>query len=95
MTENKNHMAAMKKMTVKTPWYKQIYNAVEGGLQFVFRLFTIVMLFICFFTIFGLTALIIKLFGKKLMPTYEEGVESYWEDKDVIDLSPDQVVKQG
>ena len=42
-----------------------------------------------------MTAVIVKIFGLKLLPHYETDADTYWLEKEEIDLSLDRMTRQG
>ncbi|GAB4312341.1 MAG: hypothetical protein Kow0059_02810 [Candidatus Sumerlaeia bacterium] len=77
------------------PWYRTLYDFVDGILQGFFRILTKIVLGLCFFTVFALTAIILKLMGKRLLPGFPDGTDSYWLPKEPIDLSLERITRQG
>lgn len=76
-------------------WYWKVYDFVEGILQGFFRIITKIMLGLCYYTVFALTAIILKLCGKKLIPTFKPEDATYWLEKEKLDLSLDRLKRQG
>lgn len=79
----------------KRAWYLKVYDAVEGFLQGFFRILTKVMLGLCYYTVFAVTAILLKISGKKLIPLFSPDDKSFWMDKDALDLSVDRLKRQG
>jgi hypothetical protein len=55
---------------------------------------TTILLMVVYCTIFALTAIILKLSGKRLLPGYKKGIQSYWVPKEKIEPTMDFMRRQ-
>jgi hypothetical protein len=69
----------------------------SGWKKFTKRLIavqTVIILSLAYFTVFALTAVLVKIFGKKLLPHFRRTDMTYWTKKEKIENTMDFLKRQ-
>jgi len=61
----------------------------------IFLGFTFALMFLTYFTIFAITAIILKIFGKRLLTPFKKKESGYWVDYHKLEHTIDKARKQG
>lgn len=61
----------------------------------IMALISVVLVTIVYFTVFGLTAVFMKMFGKHVLTRHDKADPSYWEDREKIEPTMEFLRKQG
>ncbi len=82
----------------KRKMQKALRNILDGAKKAgekVLIIWSIIFLTIAYFTVFGITALILKLLGKKMLVQFSRDKETYWIPRAPLEHSLEKMKKQG